>query len=135
MHGSPTLLVNGIDPFAPPGSPASVSCRIYRDESGRIQPGTLIKAHRRRRQPGAFSQLRDPQTVHGTERKPGTQLQGQGAAREPVNRQITITSAESWPRRGAALRDLAGDLPFSPGCYGVGDLGPRGRRGGQHDAE
>lgn len=31
MHGSPTILVDGIDPFAGPGQPASVSCRLYRD--------------------------------------------------------------------------------------------------------
>jgi hypothetical protein len=31
MHGSPTLLINGIDPFAVPGQPASLSCRLYRD--------------------------------------------------------------------------------------------------------
>lgn len=35
MHGSPTLLVDGTDPFAQPGQPASMSCRLYRDESGR----------------------------------------------------------------------------------------------------
>jgi hypothetical protein len=35
MHGSPTLLVNGVDPFAAPGTPASLSCRFYRDETGR----------------------------------------------------------------------------------------------------
>jgi len=34
MHGSPTLLVNWFDPFAAPGTPASVSCRLYRDQSG-----------------------------------------------------------------------------------------------------
>lgn len=34
MHGSPTLLVNGVDPFAAPATPASVSCRLYRDQSG-----------------------------------------------------------------------------------------------------
>lgn len=35
MAGSPTLLVDGFDPFAD-GEPApSVSCRLYRDESGR----------------------------------------------------------------------------------------------------
>lgn len=34
MRGSPTLLVNGVDPFAAPGVPVSVSCRIYRDETG-----------------------------------------------------------------------------------------------------
>ena len=32
MHGSPTVLVNGFDPFAAPGTPASVSCRLYRDQ-------------------------------------------------------------------------------------------------------
>jgi hypothetical protein len=37
MHGSPTVLVDGRDLFAPPGIPASVSCRLYRDESGRAQ--------------------------------------------------------------------------------------------------
>jgi len=28
MHGSPTLLVNGLDPFAAPGQPTSLSCRL-----------------------------------------------------------------------------------------------------------
>jgi len=31
MHGSPTLLVDGIDPFAEAGQRGSVSCRLYRD--------------------------------------------------------------------------------------------------------
>ena len=35
MHGSPTILIDGIDPFAEPGQPASVSCRLYRDSDGR----------------------------------------------------------------------------------------------------
>lgn len=35
MHGSPTLLINGTDPFAAPNATASVSCRIYRDADGR----------------------------------------------------------------------------------------------------
>ncbi|MGH3186334.1 MAG: alkylmercury lyase family protein [Streptosporangiaceae bacterium] len=34
MHGSPTLLVDGIDPFAEPGQRASVSCRLYRHRHG-----------------------------------------------------------------------------------------------------
>jgi hypothetical protein len=37
MHGSPTVLVDGRDPFAGPGTPASVSCRLYQDEAGRTQ--------------------------------------------------------------------------------------------------
>jgi hypothetical protein len=28
MHGSPTLIVDGLDPFAPPGQPTSLSCRL-----------------------------------------------------------------------------------------------------------
>ena len=35
MNGSPTLLVDGIDPFAGLGQHASVSCRLFRDGSGR----------------------------------------------------------------------------------------------------
>ena len=34
MTGSPTLLVDGTDPFAMPDSSASVSCRLYIDETG-----------------------------------------------------------------------------------------------------
>jgi hypothetical protein len=34
MTGSPTLLVDGVDPFAVPGTPTGVSCRLYRDECG-----------------------------------------------------------------------------------------------------
>lgn len=37
MHGSPTILIDGRDPFAAPGTPASLSCRLYRDADGRAQ--------------------------------------------------------------------------------------------------
>jgi len=36
MHGSPTILVDGTDPFAQPGQLASVSCRLYRDSDGHV---------------------------------------------------------------------------------------------------
>jgi hypothetical protein len=32
MTGSPTLLVDGADPFAHPGQQPSLSCRLYRDD-------------------------------------------------------------------------------------------------------
>ncbi|MEX0991340.1 MAG: thioredoxin family protein [Actinomycetota bacterium] len=32
--GSPTILVNGADPFAQDGAPTGLTCRIYRTESG-----------------------------------------------------------------------------------------------------
>ncbi len=38
MTGSPTLLADGADPFARPGQPPSVSCRLYPDEHGRARP-------------------------------------------------------------------------------------------------
>ncbi|MGW4528788.1 hypothetical protein [Amycolatopsis sp. NPDC004378] len=37
MTGSPTLLVDGVDPFAGPGLTPSVSCRLYRAEDGHVQ--------------------------------------------------------------------------------------------------
>jgi hypothetical protein len=46
MHGSPTLLVNGVDPFSAPGTPASVSCRIYRDETGHTEGAPSVAALR-----------------------------------------------------------------------------------------
>lgn len=46
MTGSPTLLVDGTDPFAEPGSAASVSCRLYRDADGRISGAPSVAALR-----------------------------------------------------------------------------------------
>jgi len=34
MTGSPTVLLDGIDPFAAAGAVPGVSCRLYRDEDG-----------------------------------------------------------------------------------------------------
>lgn len=34
MRGSPTLLVNGTDPFPAGGDAPGISCRVYRDEHG-----------------------------------------------------------------------------------------------------
>jgi hypothetical protein len=34
--GSPTLLIDGVDPFAAPGEPASLSCRLYRLPDGSL---------------------------------------------------------------------------------------------------
>jgi hypothetical protein len=36
MYGSPTVLVDGVDPFAGPGQSASVACRLYRGEDGSL---------------------------------------------------------------------------------------------------
>lgn len=34
MHGSPTILIDGHDPFAEAGTPTSMSCRLYRSSGG-----------------------------------------------------------------------------------------------------
>ncbi|MFC9693896.1 alkylmercury lyase family protein [Kribbella sp. NPDC056951] len=44
MAGSPTLLIDGIDPFAAEGDDiGSMSCRLYRDEAGRIVPAPSVE--------------------------------------------------------------------------------------------
>jgi len=36
MRGSPTLLIDGVDPFAEPGQQPGMSCRLYRTEDGQV---------------------------------------------------------------------------------------------------
>ena len=47
MHGSPTLLVNGVDLFAAPGQAPALSCRLYRDAAGRASGAPPVEALRR----------------------------------------------------------------------------------------
>ena len=41
--GSPTILIDGDDPFAEPGQPAAVACRVYRNTTG---PGGIPEPRR-----------------------------------------------------------------------------------------
>lgn len=43
MTGSPTVLVDGADPFAVAGAPPSVSCRLYRDADGRVDGAPSVE--------------------------------------------------------------------------------------------
>jgi hypothetical protein len=47
MTGSATLLVDGVDPFARSDSEANLSCRLYRDESGRLDRAPSLTQLRR----------------------------------------------------------------------------------------
>ncbi|MBT2476833.1 alkylmercury lyase family protein [Streptomyces sp. ISL-94] len=47
MHGSPTLLIDGSDPFAAPGTPTSFACRLYRDHDGTIGGAPSVEDLRR----------------------------------------------------------------------------------------
>lgn len=44
MRGSPTLLIDGRDPFADPATPTSLACRMYRDEQGRLEGAPSVPA-------------------------------------------------------------------------------------------
>jgi hypothetical protein len=46
MHGSPTLLVEGRDPFAVPGMGPAVACRMYRGQNGRLEGAPTVTALR-----------------------------------------------------------------------------------------
>jgi hypothetical protein len=44
MAGSPTLLIDGVDPFATPDArDRGISCRLYRDQEGRIIPVPTVE--------------------------------------------------------------------------------------------
>jgi Alkylmercury lyase len=47
MYGSPTVLVDGIDPFTQPGQCASVSCRLYRNGRAKIGGAPSVRQLRR----------------------------------------------------------------------------------------
>ena len=34
FRGSPTVLIDGVDPFADPDAPIGLSCRVYRTDAG-----------------------------------------------------------------------------------------------------
>lgn len=46
MQGSPTLLIDGSDPFAVPGTAPAVACRLYKGENGRVEGVPAVSALR-----------------------------------------------------------------------------------------
>jgi hypothetical protein len=47
MAGSPTLLINGADPFAAPDQAPALSCRLYRDAAGQLAGTPSVEDLRR----------------------------------------------------------------------------------------
>ncbi|MGH8828051.1 MAG: alkylmercury lyase, partial [Jiangellaceae bacterium] len=44
MAGSPTLLIDGVDPFAAPDThDRGIACRLYRDQHGRLVPVPTVE--------------------------------------------------------------------------------------------
>jgi hypothetical protein len=46
MYGSPTLLIDGVDPFAVPGQVPGLACRLYRDATGQTAGAPPVEALR-----------------------------------------------------------------------------------------
>lgn len=42
MNGSPTMLLDSVDPFGRPGLRPSVSCRLYPDENGSLSGAPTV---------------------------------------------------------------------------------------------
>jgi hypothetical protein len=62
MAGSPTLLINSTDPFGAPGHcGCGLSCRLYRDEDGRIVPAPSVEQLR-----DAIAAAEHPAAPNGT---------------------------------------------------------------------
>ena len=47
MCGSPTLLIDGADPFATPGQAPGLACRLYRDPTGQAAGAPPVEDLRR----------------------------------------------------------------------------------------
>ncbi|MGW6358891.1 alkylmercury lyase family protein [Streptomyces sp. NPDC055092] len=62
MTGSPTVLLDGVDPFADPEAAPSVSCRIYRSADGRADGAPSVEELRQ-----AFTGLEVARTPEGGE--------------------------------------------------------------------
>lgn len=45
--GSPTIVINGADPFAEPGRPTAMACRVYPGTGGVPEPRSLREALKR----------------------------------------------------------------------------------------
>ncbi|MFD5193194.1 alkylmercury lyase family protein [Streptomyces sp. NPDC058357] len=58
MYGSPTILIDGTDPFAPPGAVPSLSCRLYRAADGTVA-GVPDEAALRQALAGATTPVQD----------------------------------------------------------------------------
>ncbi|MEE2061734.1 alkylmercury lyase family protein [Rhodococcus artemisiae] len=92
MTGSPTLLVDGHDPFATPGQVPSVSCRLYPSDAGRLDGAPPVAALRAalRLAPDAAAALGDDTassccTPPAATESPATVLRARRAAAQPAD--------------------------------------------------
>jgi hypothetical protein len=74
MRGSPTLLINGYDPFAVSETVPALACRIYRGEGGRLEGAPAVEALRQALERAGMpaSRLADVTGRPGAGPEPGT---------------------------------------------------------------
>lgn len=100
MHGSPTLLIDGADPFAGPGQPPSMSCGLYRDDDG--QPSGVPSASQLQQvidqARTATAELKDPAWLDSA----GRGGRGRVAPAERGLRAVHQTVLGSFVQTGAA---------------------------------
>jgi len=115
MRGSPTLLVDGVDPFPAPDVPLSVSCRIYRDHTGRLEaaptPEQLLRVLREAGARPSGQVPSPPESAHA----------GAGVAHPPsrLARQLP-DGTENVQALRSRLPAVGGAGPHQcrPSCYG-----------------
>jgi Alkylmercury lyase len=112
MHGSPTLLIDGVDPFAEPGQAPSMSCRLYRDEDGQLSGAPSVGQLRQAiEQAPAAAVPGDPAWLDSL----GRAGRGRAAPAERGLRAVHQAVLRSFVRTGAApsISSLAGHAaPF-----------------------
>lgn len=102
MTGSPTLLIDGVDPFAEPGRSASLSCRLYRDEMDHLA-GTPSLTQLRR----ALDLVPAPDAALADDENTG--VEGERCA-PTEDSSLPSTSLDEWRARTA---------PHDPACRAV----------------
>ncbi len=91
MAGSPTLLINGVDPFRNPNQGGgALACRIYRDENGYAVPAPSVPQLRAVLASAGAVPVDDPPPLltpqHGQERPPAEVLSAWRTRTSPTDR-------------------------------------------------
>ena len=124
MAGSPTLLINGLDPFAQGGScECGIACRLYRDENHQIAPAPSTDQLRAALSRAAGGEQRDrPDPCGATNPNAATAdlstWRAKAVPAEPLERAAHQAILRSFAATGSApsIDDLHRETGASPGA-------------------